>query len=101
MRRVVVAERKKKRLLFKLWSGLFLVQLLQPATRGCLKHFGLPHIGKLRDYLLVEEVESDAVLPPLHHIVVEGGRVPAVAALSLIGLLPQRGAPQRLPEAVP
>lgn len=39
-------------------------------------------------------------MPPLHHIVVEGGRVPAVAALSLIGLFPQRGAPQRLPEAV-
>lgn len=74
---------------------------LQPATRGCLKHFGLPPIRKLRNYVLVEKVESDAVLPPLNHIVVEGGRVPAVTALSLIGLLPQRGASHRLPEAVP
>lgn len=101
MIRFVVERKEKKPLLFKLWSRLFRVLLLQSATRGSLKQFGLPHIGKLRDYLLVEEVESDAVLPPLHHIVVEGGRVPAVAALSLIGLLPQRGAPQRLPEAVP
>lgn len=51
--------------------------------------------------VLVEEVESDAVLPPLHHVVVEGRRVPAVAALSLIRLLPQRGPPEGLPEAVP
>lgn len=49
--------------------------------------------------LLVEEVESDAVLPPLHHVVVEGGRVPAVAALPLISLFAQRG--QRFPQAVP
>ena len=52
-----------------------------------------------RFLLLVEEVESDAVLPPLHHVVVESGRVPAVAALPLVGLLPQRG--HRLPQAVP
>lgn len=51
---------------------------------------------------LVEQVESDAVLPPLHHVVVEGRRVPAVAALPLVGLLPQRGsASHRLPQAVP
>lgn len=49
---------------------------------------------------LVEQVESDAVLPPLHHVVVEGGRVPAVAALPLIGLLPQRGSSDWLPQAV-
>jgi len=47
---------------------------------------------------LVEEVETDAVLASLHHVAVERRGVPAVAALSLVGLLPQRG--QRLPQAV-
>lgn len=51
-------------------------------------------------HLLVEQVESDAVLPPLHHVVVEGGRVPAVAALSLIGLFPQGGSSHWLSQAV-
>lgn len=50
--------------------------------------------------VLVEQVESNAVLPPLHHVVVEGRRVPAVAALPLIGLLAQRGPAHRLPQAV-
>lgn len=56
---------------------------------------------RFRVGVLVEQVESDAVLPPLHHVIVEGGRVPAVAALPLIGLLPQRGSTHRLPQAVP
>lgn len=51
-------------------------------------------------FLLIEQVESDPVLPPLHHVVVEGGRVPAVPALPLIGLLPQPGSSDRLPQAV-
>lgn len=42
------------------------------------------HFGE--HLLLVEEVESDAVLPSLHHVIVEGRRVPAMPALSLIGL---------------
>lgn len=48
--------------------------------------------------LLVEEVETYAVLTSLHHIAVEGRRVPAMAAFSLIGLLAQRR--KRLPQAV-
>lgn len=37
--------------------------------------------------LLVEEVKAYAVLASLHHVTVEGRRVPAVARFSLIGLL--------------
>ena len=48
--------------------------------------------------LLVEEVETYAVLASLHHITVEGRRVPAMATFSLVGLLAQRR--QRLPQAV-
>lgn len=48
---------------------------------------------------LVEQVESDAVLPALHHIIVKGRGIPTVAALPLIGLLPQRSS-DWLPQAV-
>jgi len=57
-------------------------------------------VEREEDAVLVEQVESDAVLPPLHHVVVEGGRVPAVVALSLIGLFPRSRAPDWLPQAV-
>lgn len=51
--------------------------------------------------VLIKEVETDAVLSPLYNIVVECRRVPAVAAFSLIGLLPQRSSPDWLAQAVP
>lgn len=48
---------------------------------------GLLHIrGRVHFLLLVEEVESDAILSSLNHIVVKGRRVPAVPAFSLVGL---------------
>lgn len=48
---------------------------------------------------LVEEVESNAILPSLCHIIVESRGVPAVTALSLIRLFAKRR--QGFPQAVP
>lgn len=52
------------------------------------------------EHVLIEQVEANSVVPPLHHIVVEGWRVPAVPGLPLVGLLAQAGG-WRLPQAVP
>lgn len=38
--------------------------------------------------LLVEEVESNAILSSLNYVVVKGRRVPAVPTFSLVGLFP-------------
>lgn len=53
-----------------------------------------------REHVLIEEVEADSVVPPLHHVIVEGWRVPAVPGLPLVSLLAQAGG-WRLPQAVP
>lgn len=42
------------------------------------------------EYLLVEEIQADAVVSLADHIVAEDGRVPAVASLLVVSLLAER-----------
>lgn len=42
------------------------------------------------EYLLVKEIQADAVVPLANNIVAEDGRVPAVASLFVVGLLAER-----------